>query len=159
MSIQYDPATGMPMPPGPTQQAPQTVQPAIAGVPQQFVEVREHYFFTIPKEMLPLGWSRQDEDRTFAMTPLSASEEEAALRFAASSGTFDPGQMGKHWMLSSIFAIGSKYTGRNHDTITKWLDDVGPKARKLVDKAFTHLHNITEKQGEDFLAGMRRAGQ
>lgn len=164
MNVQYDPATGLPVPPGPTPQAPQTapIQPAITGVPQQFIEQREHYIFTLPADSLPASWAtsgRGDGDRTFALTLLSTAEEEAALRAATSNGqAFDASQLGKHWMLSSVYAIGGKYTGRNYDTITAWLDAIGPRGRKLVDKAFTHLHNITEKQGEDFLAGMQRKG-
>lgn len=167
--LQTDPATGLPIPPQPYQQptpqhaqTAQPIQPMIAGVPLGHIEQREHYIFTLPADLLPTTWStsgHSDADRTFALTLLSASEEESALRQAGQGGTFDAGQLGKQWMLASVFAIGGKYTGRNYDRIMKWLDDIGPRCRKLVDKAFTHLHNITEKQGEDFLAGMQRAGQ
>ncbi len=161
--LQTDPATGLPVPPQQSlapQHAP--IQPVLSGVPQQHVETREHYIFTLPTDVLPSSWAvsgRADADRVFALTLLSTSEEESALRAATANGqSLDVGQMTKNWMLSSVFAIGGKYTGRNYDTITAWLDAIGPRGRKLVDKAFTHLHNITEKQGEDFLAGMQRKG-
>ena len=117
--IKYDPHTGLPLPPagGPTPQAPQTaIQPSITGVPQQFIEQREHYIFTLPADVLPEAWKasgRPDSDRTFALTLLSTAEEESALRAATASGNLDASQIGKNWMLSSVYAIGGKYTGRN----------------------------------------------
>lgn len=159
-NVQIDPRTGLPVPPVPTPQAAGTapVQPAITGVPQNFIQQREHYIFTLPDNVLPEAWKTSgfsDTDRTFALTLLSTAEEEAALRTAGQNN--DMSAVGKHWMLSSIYAIGGRYTGRNFDTITSWLDAIGPKGRKLVDHAWSHLHTISQKQGEDFLASMRRA--
>jgi len=163
MTIQYDPATGLPLPGSmssmSTAQAVQ--QPVFAGVPQEFIQAREHYVFTLPAECLPEAWKtsgRPDNDRTFALTLLSTAEEEGALKAATQGGAFDAGQIGKHWMLSSVYAIGGVYTRRNFDTITAWMDAIGPKGRKLLDKAFSHLHTITDKEGENFLAGMQRKG-
>lgn len=161
--VHYDPATGLPLPGGMI--SPSTAaaiqQPVFAGVPQEFVQQREHYVFTLPVDCLPETWrtsGRPDGDRTFALTLLSTAEEEGALKAATQSGAFDAGQIGKHWMLSSVYAIGGQYTRRNFDTITKWMDDIGPKGRKMLDKAFSHLHTITDAQGEAFLAGMQRKG-
>lgn len=157
MNNQYiDPATGLPR--MTSAATAETIQPQITGVPQQFVEQREHYMFTLPTSCLPASWRRRDEDRTFALTLLSTSEEEAGLRAATASGTMDASKIGKHWMLNTVYAIGGVYTGRNFDTISTWLDDIGPKGRKLVDMAFTKLHNVDTAEGEAFLAGMQRKG-
>lgn len=160
-NVQIDPHTGLPVPNMSSPATAAAIQPTFAGVQQQFIEQREHYAFTIPPEFLPESWKtsgRPDTDRTFALTLLSTAEEEAALKAATQNGTFDGGQIGKHWMLSSVYAIGGQYTRRNFDTITAWMDAIGPKGRKLLDKAFSHLHTITDAQGETFLAGMQRKG-
>ena len=73
-------------------------------------------------------------------------------------GTPDPSAVSRHWLLATVYAIGGRYTARNFDQITQWLDDIGPKGRKCLDKAFQHLHAINDKQGEDFLASMKRGG-
>ncbi len=151
-----DPATGLPAMTSPA--TAQAIQPSIVGVPQEFIQHREHYKFELPKDAVPANWGRVDADRFFALTPLSATEEEAAMRAAGQNGVFDGGMLSKHWMLSSVYAIGGAYTGRNFDKITEWREAIGPKGRKFLDLAFGHLHNISEKQGEDFLAGMQRAG-
>lgn len=159
MQVQYDPATGLPMPSSPA--AAQAIQPQISGVPQEYIEAREHYIFTLPLELLPESWKssgRPDSERSFALTLLSMDEEEKALKNGFSGGTPDPGAMSRHWLLSSIYAIGGVYTRRNFDRITEWLDAVGPKGRKIVDACFGHLHNITAAQGEAVLAGMQRKG-
>lgn len=139
----------------------QAIAAPVHGVPQEYVQQREHYIFTLPLSCLPDTWQtsgRSDKDRQFALTLLTTAEEESALKAATSSGTFDASQVGKRWMLATVYAIGGAYTGRNYDKITSWLDAIGPKGRKLVDKAFSHLHTITDAEGEEFLAGMQRAG-
>lgn len=151
--VQIDPATGMPVVSNVISQP-----PVITGVPQHAVAIREHFQFVIPPSVLPTSWSRPDADRTFSLSLLSTAEEELAMRAATQNGNFDGSQLNKHWMLSTVYMIGGQYTGRNFDRITEWLDAIGPKARKLVDKAFGHLHNISDAEGEAFLAGMQRKG-
>lgn len=153
-NVQIDPSTGLPMP-----QAPAPISADIAGVPSEFIVQREHYVFTLPEEVLPASWKREPKDRTFALTLLSVAEEESAMRsMMANGGTPDPAAVSKAWFLASVYAIGGAYTRRNFDTITQWMEDIGPKGRKLLDQAHTHLHNVTPKQGEDFLATMQRRG-
>lgn len=159
--VGLDPTTGLPrvQPGSAAAAAAMPIQPEIPGAPHQFVASREHYVFTIPGDGVPGSWSRPDGDRTFALTLLSVGEEEQGMRaMMQSGGSPDPSAVNRNWLLSTIFAIGGRYTGRNFDTISSWLDDIGPKGRKYLDRAFQHLHSISEKQGEDFLASMQRRG-
>lgn len=160
--VQIDPQTGMPYvsPGSAAAAAAMPIQPAITGAPQDYVVQREHYIFTLPVDILPGNWKRPDADRTFALTPLSVAEEEGGMKAMMANGgdTPDPTAVSRHWLLASIYAIGGKYTGRNYDTITQYLEDIGPKGRKGLDKAFQHLHSISAKQGEDIIASMQRRG-
>ena len=160
-NIGYDPASGMPAPvPGSAAAAAtMPIQPAIGGVPQDYVVQREHYIFTLPVAGPPASWKRPDADRTFALTPLSVSEEEGGMKaMMANSDKPDPTAISRHWILAAVYAIGGRYTGRNFDTITQYLEDIGPKGRKGLDMAFQHLHTLTTKQGEDIIASMQRRG-
>lgn len=156
--VQIDPQTGMPYvsPGSAAAAAAMPIQPAVGGVPQEYVVQREHYIFTLPADMLPASWKRPDGDRAFALTLLSAAEEESAMRAAQDGG--GPAAVVRSWFLNSVYAIGGKYTGRNYDTITQWLEDIGPKGRKGLEACFQHLHAINAKQGEDIIASMQRRG-
>lgn len=157
--VGMDPATGLPrvQPNSAAAAASTPIQPGVAGAPVEYIERREHYIFTIPKTGVPQSWNRPDADRCFALTLLSVSEEEAGMRaMTQGGGSPDPSAIQRHWLLATIYAIGGKYTHRNFDQISQWLDDIGPQGRKYLDKAFQHLHSISERQGEDFLASMQR---
>jgi len=107
--------------------------------------------FTLPQRLVGGGWGDRDVgDLKFSICEVNTDMEDRAS--AATGGMrMNFTAMFSELTVISIYKIGGKPTMGNRDKIREWLDAIGPRCRKLVDRAFNSVNSIEEADADSFL--------
>lgn len=123
---------------------------------RQSAEQRTCFRFTLTRDCLSLDYGDEmsDADLSFAMIELTPTAEQQAMSRAG--GGLQVGAMLSEMQMASIYKIGDTPTRGNRKKLEKWFKSLGPKGRKLVERAFNKMHMIEEDDVETFLETMEQ---
>lgn len=135
--------------------------PSFAGLPGRLTAAamhkeRDYVTFVIPKDEVGVLWARSgrsDCDLEIAVIEATPDMEDRASAAAGMRQDFSASY--RELMISTIYMIGGEHTRGNRGKIQDWLRDIGPRARKLVERAFNAMNTIEESTAESFLDSAR----
>lgn len=114
-------------------------------------EQRTCYRFQMSRDCLSVDYGGvvSDAQLSFAMVELTPTAEQKAM--ARAGGGMQVGAMLQEMQLESIYKIGDTPTRGNRRLLEAWWKGLGPKGRKLVERAFNKIHMIGDDEEETFL--------
>lgn len=118
---------------------------------RQAAEQRTCYRFTLTRDCLSIDYGSviSDSELSFAMVELTPTAEQKAM--ARAGGGLQVGAMLQEMQMESIYKIGETPTRGNRKVLEAWWKGLGPKGRKLVERAFNKIHMIGDDDEETFL--------
>lgn len=114
---------------------------------------RHRWAFSIPKSEVNPDFfnSHSADDLGFEMAELTLDDQDHCAKNANGNASV----LTRLLVFASVVKIGGKVVYQQYEPVENWYRELGRKADRLVQDAFTHLHSVPEGVTQTFLGGAK----